>query len=150
VVEYIHNHPGLKARTLFATHYHELMQLSQVLPGVKNYNVAVTESEENVVFLHKIVPGGSDRSYGIHVAELAGMPQPVIRRAAEILRNLENTAGKASKMDEDPAMQMSLFPETNPLILELNQLDLNTFSPIQALTILYEWKKRFGDVNSKE
>jgi DNA mismatch repair protein MutS len=145
VVEYLHNHPKLKARTLFATHYHELMALSQILPGVKNYNVAVTESEGKVVFLHKIVPGGSDKSYGIHVGELAGLPQPVIRRAAEILKNLENTSGKTTRIDMDPALQMSLFPETNPLVSELKKLDMNTITPIQALNLLYDWKKHFGD-----
>ncbi|MCE5209757.1 MAG: DNA mismatch repair protein MutS, partial [Chloroflexi bacterium] len=145
VVEYIHNHPKLKARTLFATHYHELMQLSQILPGVRNYNVAVTESENNVVFLHKIVQGGSDRSYGIHVGELAGLPQPVIHRAVEILKNLESTSGKTNRSIHDVSFQMNLFPETNPLLSEIDSLDLNSTSPIQALTILYEWKKRFGN-----
>ena len=76
VVEYIHNHPGLRARTLFATHFHELTQLAELLPGIRNYNVAVSESDGVVVFLHKIIPGGADRSYGIHVAQLAGLPQP--------------------------------------------------------------------------
>src|SRR3972149_6373333 len=77
VVEYIHNHPGLRARTLFATHFHELTQLAAQLPGVRNYNVAVSEANSNVVFLHKIIPGGADRSYGIHVGQLAGLPRPV-------------------------------------------------------------------------
>lgn len=144
VVEFIHNHPALRSRTFFATHYHELMQLSQILPGVRNYNVAVTESGNSVVFLHKIVPGGSDRSYGIHVGELAGLPQPVIQRAVEILKNLESTSGRTSRTINDPSVQMTLFPETNPLVNELDSLDVNAISPIQALTILYEWKKRFG------
>ncbi len=89
VVEYIHNHPRLRARTLFATHYHELTQLSELLPGVRNYNVAVTEADNNVVFLHKIVAGGADRSYGIHVGQLAGLPRLVVQRAVEILKQLE-------------------------------------------------------------
>ncbi len=76
MVEYIHNHPGLRAKTLFATHYHELTQLADLLPGVRNYNVAVSEADGKVVFLHKIIPGGADRSYGIHVAQLAGLPRP--------------------------------------------------------------------------
>ncbi|RPJ36852.1 MAG: DNA mismatch repair protein MutS, partial [Chloroflexi bacterium] len=84
VVEYIHNHPDLRSHTLFATHYHELTQLSDLLPGVRNYNVAVSEADGKVVFLHKIIPGGADRSYGIHVAQLAGIPRPVIQRATEI------------------------------------------------------------------
>ena len=78
VIEFIHNHPHLRAKTLFATHYHELTQLAELLPGVRNYNVAVSEADGKVVFLHKIVPGGADRSYGIHVAQLAGLPSPVV------------------------------------------------------------------------
>ena len=90
VVEYIHNHPKLKSRTLFATHYHELTQLSAILPNVRNFNVAVTEAENQVVFLHKIIPGGADKSYGIHVAQMAGIPLPVIQRARELLVQLES------------------------------------------------------------
>jgi DNA mismatch repair protein MutS len=143
VVEYIHNHPRLRARTFFATHYHELTQLSQVLPGVRNYNVAVTESEGHVVFLHKIVPGGADRSYGIHVAQLAGMPTPIIQRSSEILHELESTSGRARSNDALPAQQMALFPETNPLLDELKDLDINALTPIQALNKLFEWQKKF-------
>jgi DNA mismatch repair protein MutS len=87
VVEYIHNHPNLRCKTLFATHYHELTQLADLLPRVRNYNVAVAEEKDRVVFLRRIVEGGADRSYGIHVAQLAGLPKPVIRRAEEISRN---------------------------------------------------------------
>ena len=144
-VEYVHNHPGLHARTLFATHYHELTQLSDLLPGVRNYNVAVTESEGKVVFLHKIVPGGSDRSYGIHVAQLAGMPHPVIQRASQILEQLENSSGTAVNINPIASAQLALFPETNPLLEELGELDVNTLSPIEALNKLYEWQKRFGE-----
>lgn len=97
VVEYLHNHPRLRPRTLFATHYHELTQLADLLPGVRNYNVAVTETENRVIFLHKIVPGGADRSYGIHVAQLAGLPRPVIQRASEILEQLERTSAEQSR-----------------------------------------------------
>ena len=85
VVEYIHNSPRLGgAKTLFATHYHELTELEKILPRVKNYNVAVHEDGEKVVFLHKIVPGGADRSYGIHVARLAGLPRAILRRSEDI------------------------------------------------------------------
>jgi DNA mismatch repair protein MutS len=143
VVEYIHNHPGLKARTLFATHYHELTQLSDLLPGVRNYNVAVTESNNQVVFLHRIIPGGADRSYGIHVAQLAGIPRPVILRASEILKQLESTSGTATQIDSGTSQQMTLFPETNPILDELKKLDLNTIPPIQAINLLYEWQKKF-------
>ncbi|HEX9012729.1 MAG TPA: DNA mismatch repair protein MutS, partial [Anaerolineaceae bacterium] len=143
VVEYIHNHPRLRARTLFATHYHELIQLSSLLPGVRNYNVAVTEADGRVVFLHKIVPGGSDRSYGIHVAQLAGMPRQVIARAGEILQSLEASSGHAVRSDPLAAQQMALFPETNPLLDELKELDVNTLSPLEALNKLYEWQRKF-------
>ncbi len=143
VVEYIHNHPRLRARTLFATHYHELTQLSDLLPGVRNYNVAVSESEGQVVFLHRIVPGGADRSYGIHVAQLAGLPRSVILRAGEIMAQLEASSGRAVKINPEAAQQMALFPETNPLLDELRALDMNTVSPIEALNKLYEWQKKY-------
>ena len=143
VVEYIHNHPKLKAKTLFATHYHELTQLSDLLPGVSNFNVAVSEADGKVVFLHRIVPGSADRSYGIHVAQLAGMPRPVIQRADEILKQLEASAGDAVKIDPETPRQMALFPTTNPLLEELEDLDINTLSPIEALNKLYEWQRRF-------
>jgi len=143
VVEYIHNHPKLRARTLFATHYHELTQLSELFPGVRNYNVAVSEADNTVVFLHKIVQGGTDRSYGIHVGQLAGLPRPVVQRAAEILRLLELSSGKAVKNDTVSAQQMVLFPETNPILKSLESMDLNSLSPIEALNKLYEWKRNF-------
>jgi DNA mismatch repair protein MutS len=143
VVEYIHNHPSLHAKTLFATHYHELTQLADLLPGVRNYNVAVNESGGRVVFLHKIIPGGSDRSYGIHVGQLAGLPSPVVQRAEQILLQLERSSGKAIKINPDLPHQMALFPETNPLLDELDGLDINALSPIEALNKLYEWKKKF-------
>jgi DNA mismatch repair protein MutS len=143
VVEYIHNHPGLRARTLFATHYHELTQLSEILPGVRNYNVAVSESGSKVVFLHKIIPGGADRSYGIHVAQLAGLPKPVIQRANEILHQLETSSGKAVKINASMPQQMALFPETNPMVAELKELDINSLTPIEAINRLYEWKRRY-------
>lgn len=145
VVEYIHNHPGLRSKTLFATHYHELTQLAELLPGVQNYNVAVSETDGRVVFLHKIVPGGADRSYGIHVGQLAGLPRPVVQRAGEILHQLETTSGKAVRLNPDAPRQLALFPETNPLLEELKTLDLNTLSPIEALNKIYEWQHRFLD-----
>jgi DNA mismatch repair protein MutS len=143
VVEYIHNHPNLRAKTLFATHYHELTQMADLLPGVRNYNVAVSEIENQVVFLHRIVPGGADRSYGIHVAQLAGLPPAVIQRAGEIMKQLETSSGKAIRIDPHVPKQLALFPETNPLLNELKSIDLNSLSPIEALTRLYEWRRRF-------
>lgn len=143
IIEYLHSHPKLKPFTLFATHYHELTELADMLPGVRNYNVAVTESEGRVVFLHKIVPGGADRSYGIHVAQLAGLPGPVIQRANEILRQLEATSGKTIPDQVPDSSQLRLFPENNPLIDAFKKVDLNSLSPIQALNLLYEWRRNF-------
>jgi DNA mismatch repair protein MutS len=143
VIEYIHNHPQLRAKTLFATHYHELTQLADLLPGVRNYNVAVSEADGKVVFLHKIVPGGADRSYGIHVAQLAGLPKPVIARATEIMAELEKTSGRAVKISPHAAQQAALFPETSPLLDELKEIDVNALSPIEALNKLFEWQKKF-------
>jgi DNA mismatch repair protein MutS len=143
MIEYIHNHPQLRAKTLFATHYHELTQLADLLPGVRNYNVAVSEADNKVVFLHKIISGGADRSYGIHVAQLAGLPLPVIQRANEIMEQLEKTSGRAVKIDAQAVQQAKLFPETNPLLDEINGLDINSLSPIEALNKLFEWQKRF-------
>jgi DNA mismatch repair protein MutS len=144
VVEYIHNHPQIRAKTLFATHYHELTQLSELLPGVFNFNVAVSEADGKVVFLHKIIPGGADRSYGIHVGQLAGLPKPVVARAQEILRQLEASSGSAVKINPQAAKQVALFPETNPLVDELKKIDINELSPMEALNKLYEWQKKFG------
>lgn len=143
MVEYVHNHPQLRAKTLFATHYHELTQLAELLPGVRNYNVAVAEADNKVVFLHKIVLGGADRSYGIHVAQLAGLPGPVVQRANEIMAQLEKTSGHAVKINPHAAQQVALFPETNPLLDELKGLDVNGLSPIEALNKLFEWQKKF-------
>ncbi len=143
VIEYIHNHPRVRSKTLFATHYHELTQLAELLPGVRNFNVAVSEADGQVIFLHKIVPGGADRSYGIHVGQLAGLPKPVIQRAGEILRQLESSSGKAVKITPSAPRQMALFPETNPLLDELKALDINSLSPIEALTKVYEWQRKF-------
>jgi DNA mismatch repair protein MutS len=143
IIEYIHNHPQLRAKTLFATHYHELTQLADLLPGIRNYNVAVSEADNKVVFLHKIIPGGADRSYGIHVAQLAGLPAPVIGRANEIMAELEKTSGRAVKINPNSAQQAALFPETSPLLDELKKLDVNSLSPIEALNKLFEWQKNF-------
>lgn len=143
IIEYLHSHPKLKPFTLFATHYHELTSLAELLPGVRNYNVAVAESEGKVVFLHKIVPGGADRSYGIHVAQLAGMPTPVVTRANEILKQLEISSGKALPEQSAADNQLRLFPENNPLIEAFKRVDLEALSPIQALNLLYEWRSNF-------
>ncbi len=143
VVEYLHNHPKLRSKTLFATHYHELTQLSELLPGVRNFNVAASEVDNKVVFLHKIVPGGADRSYGIHVGQIAGLPPSVVQRAQEILSQLEASSGSAVNLNKDTAKQIQLFPETNPLVDEIDDIDINTMNPMDALNKLYEWKKKY-------
>ena len=115
MVEYIHNHPRLRGKTLFATHYHELTDLEEILPKVRNYNVAVAEERDRVVFMHHIVPGGADKSYGIHVAQLAGLPRPVVHRAQEILEQLEQEApspGSARRTVE--VRQLTLFSCQRP------------------------------------
>ncbi|GIK55809.1 MAG: DNA mismatch repair protein MutS [Chloroflexi bacterium] len=147
IVEYLHNHPRLKPRTLFATHYHELVGLADLLPLVANYNVAVAEEGDKVLFLHHIVPGGADRSYGIHVAQLAGLPKDVVNRANELLHELEQhaptTAVTPSRLSA--GQQMALFPEASPLLKELAKLDVNSMSPLEAINKLYEWKRRYAE-----
>ncbi len=128
VVEYIHNHPGLRAKTLFATHYHELTDLAERLPHVVNFNVAVAEQGDQVVFLHKIAPGAADRSYGVHVAQLAGLPKPVVARAQEILADLEasGAAGpRRSALQQATVFQLPLFSAEDPVIADLRALDVN-------------------------
>jgi DNA mismatch repair protein MutS len=148
VAEYIHNHAGLGAKTLFATHYHEMVELAGFLPRVKNFNVAVTEEKGEVIFLRKIVPGGVDKSYGIHVARLAGLPRAVIHRADEILEKLEGdsqrTAGltKGQQHKKEPTKQISFFGQKPPVLEELEKLDINSLTPLEALTRLYELQKK--------
>lgn len=146
VVEYIHNHPRLRAKTLYATHYHELTELASVLPRVRNYNVAVVEEGDEVIFLHRIVPGGADRSYGIHVAQLAGLPRTVIHRAEEILKELERDSHRSPIRPRRIAeiRQLALFPETSPIIEELKKLDLESMTPLEALNKLYELQREVG------
>lgn len=143
VIEYIHNHPDKRAKTLFATHYHELTELPELLPGIRNYKVSVSEAEGTVVFLYKITAGGADKSYGIHVAQIAGMPPTVTLRAEEIMHQLELSSGKAVKQDQEMAKQMALFPNTNPLLNELKNLDINELSPLEALNLIFNWKRHY-------
>jgi DNA mismatch repair protein MutS len=149
VVEYLHNNKRCGARTLFATHYHELVEVAKLLPRIRCLNVAVTEENNQVIFLRKILAGGADRSYGIHVAQLAGIPRPVIHRAQEILEELERkgdakTRRKAmSEMTMPAAWQMTLFAaEPHPLIEELKNLAINELTPIEAISKLYELQQK--------
>ncbi len=148
VIEYIHNHPKLNCRTLFATHYHELTELPNILPRCRNYNVSVSERGEEIVFLHKVVPGGADRSYGVHVAQLAGMPRPVVERAKELLEQLEREGSdfklpSAKQNNGGTRPQQLSFFETpdNPAIDALRTLNVDALSPLEALTKLYELKR---------
>ncbi|MGA9531861.1 MAG: DNA mismatch repair protein MutS [Anaerolineales bacterium] len=143
VIEYIHNHPRLRARTLFATHYHELTRLAGLLPAVRNYNVAVVEEGGQLVFLHKIVPGGADRSYGIHVGELAGLPRPVINRAQEILAEMEADGGDGPGGKAENK-QLSFLHDPSPLLDELEDLSVESMTPLDAINKLYEWQRRFA------
>lgn len=137
IVEYIHNHPHLQAKTLFATHYHELIALEEYLPKVRNYNVSVLEQGGRVVFLHKIVRGGADKSYGIHVAQLAGIPKAVVHRAEEVLKELEELQ-EVGRLHRGAGVQMALFAPSDPLRDEIAQLDVLSLSPLEALNKLYE------------
>jgi len=146
-IEYIHNNARLRARTLFATHYHELVNLAASLPRVKNYNMAVAEEGGKVIFLRKVIPGGADRSYGIHVAQLAGLPKAVIRRAEQILQQLEEEQtsrrnGSAGEATADQALQLSIFGQSSEIERELVSLDIDSMSPIEAINKLYELKKK--------
>jgi DNA mismatch repair protein MutS len=149
VVEYLHNNKRCGARTLFATHYHELVEVTKTLPRIQSMNVAVTEEEGRVVFLHKIVPGGADKSYGVHVAQLAGIPRPVIHRAEEILAELERKGDARSRrktmrdIQTPTVMQMTLFSaEQHPLLEDLKNLAVDELTPIEAISKLYELQKR--------
>lgn len=143
VVEYLHNHPRMGGKTLFATHYHELTEMENILPGVANYNVAVAEQGDQVAFLHSIQPGKADKSYGIHVAQLAGVPRAVVQRAAEILVELESQRN-VWEIGEEPAhAQLSFVREgPHPVVEELRRMKVEEMSPIDAITRLYELKKR--------
>ncbi|MCY4115105.1 MAG: DNA mismatch repair protein MutS [Chloroflexi bacterium] len=136
VVEHLHHHPRLRAKTIFATHYHELTSVAGMLPRVHNANVAVAEQGERVVFLRRIVDGPADRSYGVQVAQLAGLPPAVIRRAREILVELERLAAGAKGV---PNVQLTLLtPDEHPVVKRLRHLDPEQLSPLDALSLVYE------------
>ena len=142
VAEYIHNHPALGAKTLFATHYHELTDLAGTLPGIKNFHVAVAEKDGDVAFLHKIVPGAADKSYGVHVATLAGMPQAVVSRARDVLQGLERGGNgqRPRRRRIAPANpdQPALLPPTSEVSERLLDIDVASLTPLEAITKLFE------------
>ncbi|MFD2201644.1 DNA mismatch repair protein MutS [Shivajiella indica] len=150
IVEFLHNHPKFRAKTLFATHYHELNQLAEDFPKIKNYNVSVKEVGNKVIFLRKLKEGGSEHSFGIHVAQMAGMPNPIVLRAAEIMKHLEKDKALSASKDNLREMpknnfQLSLF-DMDPKLKEaremIEKIDINTISPIEALIKLNEIKKK--------
>ena len=154
IVEYLHEQPRAQARTLFATHYHELNEMEKNFKRIKNYNVSVKEVDGKVVFLRKLERGGSEHSFGIHVARIAGMPKSVVRRAETILQQLESDnaqVGSVAKPSVEhiagtrSGMQLSFFQLDDPVLCqvrdEILQLDINSLTPIEALNKLNDIKK---------
>jgi len=156
IAEYIHENPGAKAKTLFATHYHELNEMASVYKRIKNFNVSVKEAKNKVIFLRKLMPGGSEHSFGIHVARMAGMPVKVVQRANEVLTQLENTHSPAmkshtAKLSENNAndnLQLSFFQLNDPVLEqikeEIQKTDIDNLSPIEALIKLNQIKKHLN------
>lgn len=141
VIEYIHDKKNLGAKTLFATHYHELTELEDILPGVKNYNIAVKKHGDDITFLRKIIPGGADDSFGIQVAKLAGVPDKVLNRAKQVLHSLESgekekSAPKKAKAEEP--MQLTMDTPDNAVIAKLKNIDVNSMTPMQCMNVLFE------------
>ena len=136
---------GMRSKTLFATHYHQLNELEKSMPTVKNFRVAVEEFGDDIVWTHRVLPGGADRSYGIHVARMAGVPAPVLVRAQEILGDLEETKPPQAIPISTQKLQMTLFEAERPPVLdELEKLNVNVLTPLEALKLLDDWKKKFG------
>ena len=145
VLEYAADPRRLGAKTLFATHYHELASMEDKLPNVKNYNIAVKKRGEQMIFLRKIVPGAADDSYGIEVAKLAGIPNPVIQRARALLAELESQSGQSLPMpaqEQEQQDQVSLLDLTGQqIVAALSGLSIETLTPIEAMNELYKLKK---------
>ena len=157
IVEYIHENKKGRARTLFATHYHELNEMEKLYPRVKNYNVSVREVDQKVIFLRKLERGGSEHSFGIHVAKLAGMPKSIVSRANTILKELEsanskdvmkNSRGAKQVMQADNGVQLSFFQLDDPVLCQIRDeilhLDINNLTPMEALNKLDGIKKIVG------
>lgn len=156
IVEHIHEHKRARARTLFATHYHELNDMEEIYPRIKNYNVSVKEIDNKVIFLRKLEHGGSEHSFGIHVAKMAGMPKSIVKRASEILRQLEkenrqegisvgNTSGGKTQRQQQDGVQLSFFQLDDPVLCQIRDeilhLDVDRLTPIEALNKLNDIKK---------
>lgn len=154
ITEYIHENRDVKAKTLFATHYHELNEMTSLFPRVKNFNVSVKEIQDKVIFLRKLKPGGSQHSFGINVARMAGMPPFVVSRATEIMSRLEkthtaDTLDKSRKKSSEDEMQLSFFKLDDPILEqirdEISNMDINSLTPVEALMKLNEIKKMTGN-----
>lgn len=154
IAEYLHENPKAKAKTLFATHYHELNEMSTAFERIINYNVSVRETKDDIVFMRKLVQGGSNHSFGIHVAKMAGMPQRVLDRSKEVLKELEQTRGSDDRKVKKIAhksvdnIQMSFFQLDDPVLVQLKEqiqnIDIDTLTPVEALMKLHEIKKLIG------
>jgi DNA mismatch repair protein MutS len=155
MVEYIHEQPGGRAKTLFATHFHELNEMEASFSRIRNFNVSIKELDDRVIFLRKLVPGGSEHSFGIHVARMAGMPRSVVKRANEILEELERTGGEKNLSKpvggiagQREGLQMSFFQLDDPVLKQIRDqiagLDINNLTPVEALNKLNEIKKLSG------
>ena len=153
ITEYLHQNPNAKPKTLFATHYHELNEMSQTFDRIKNYNVSVKEVGNKVIFMRKLVPGGSAHSFGIHVAKMAGMPKEVLQKADQILLKLENNHSgnlkeEARALAAEAEMQLSFFQLDDPVLMqikeEIENIDIDTLTPVEALMKLNEIKKYIG------
>jgi len=149
ISEYLHEHPA-RAKTLFATHYHELNEMTQTFDRIKNFNVSIKELKDKVLFLRKLVEGGSEHSFGIHVAKMAGMPQQVIKRANKVLKQLEKSHSSEELSDkvkslQDSDMQLSFFNLDDPLLEQIKEeiltTDIDTLTPVEALMKLNEIKR---------
>ncbi|MBC8319551.1 MAG: DNA mismatch repair protein MutS, partial [Bacteroidetes bacterium] len=158
IVEYIHEHPTARAKTLFATHYHELNEMERSFSRIKNFNVSVKEIDNKIIFLRKLAKGGSEHSFGIHVARMAGMPRSVVKRADEILAELEGAGlkGTLTKPVEKIAQnregyQMQIFQLDDPVLKQIRDeiinIDLNNLTPVEALNKLNEIKNIIGGKN---
>jgi DNA mismatch repair protein MutS len=137
----------LGCKTLFATHYHELTAIAEQLPRVSNFSVSIVEQDGKIIFLHRIIPGGADKSYGVHVAQLAGLPRSVTSRAWHILSDLENVDkfdGIESSLDNKPT-QISLFRKESQLLKNITQLDIPNMTPLEAMNKLYELQQKAKD-----
>jgi DNA mismatch repair protein MutS len=154
IAEFLHEHPSAKAKTLFATHYHELNEIASSYPRIKNFHVSVKELEKKVLFLRKLVPGGSEHSFGIHVAKMAGMPVKIIDRATKMLELLEKAHSNSEliknvrQKEVKDSLQLSFFKLDDPVLEQIREeilkTDVNTLTPIEALMKLNEIKKLIG------